>query len=154
MRTLFIDTSNSFVSIAILFDNKVISKITKESFNEHSKYAISYVDEVLKESNTLPNELDEIMVVNGPGSFTGIRIGVTIAKIFAYLQNIPVITVSSLESLALSADNDKKILSLIDARNNNYYVALYNEEYKEIIKPQFLNIEEINTIIEEMIILS
>lgn len=149
MRTLFIDTSNSFVSIAILFDGKVISKITKESFNEHSKYAIIYVDEVLKNSNITPNELDEIVVVNGPGSFTGIRIGVTIAKIFAYLKKIPVITVSSLETLTLSTDNDKKILSLIDAKNNNYYMALYNERYEEIIKPHFSNIEEINSIISK-----
>lgn len=146
MKTLFIDTSNSFVSIAMIDNGKVISKISKENFNEHSKYAISYVDEVLKSAGAKPNEIDVIMVVNGPGSFTGIRIGVTIAKIFAYLENIPVITVSSLKSLALSTDRGI-ILSLIDAKNDNYYLALYNDNYEEIIEPHFANKEEIEKIL-------
>ena len=113
MITLFIDTSAKDVSIALLKDNKIVNKIVKSIPNEHSKYAISYLEEVLKKSNVKPNEVNSIMVTNGPGSFTGIRIGLTIAKIYAYLLNIDVTLVSSLKIIALSTEGEY-ILSLID----------------------------------------
>jgi len=146
MIALFIDTSFSDVSIALLKDNKIINKIVKSIPNEHSKYAITYIDEVLKKSNIKPNEVNNIMVVNGPGSFTGVRIGLTIAKIYAYLLNIEVTLISSLKTLALSEEGEY-ILSLIDARNNNYYLGLYDKNYNEVIKEHFSNIEEVNELI-------
>ena len=93
MITLFIDTSFADVSIALLKDNKIISKKIRSIPNEHSKYAVSYVDDVLKEAKIEPKEVNNIMVVNGPGSFTGIRIGLTIAKVYAYLLNINVTSI-------------------------------------------------------------
>ena len=63
MITLFIDTSNQDVSIALLKDGKIINKITKSIPNEHSKYAVSYIDEVLKRSEITPKEVQSIMVV-------------------------------------------------------------------------------------------
>ena len=148
MITLFIDTSLSDVSIALLKDNKIISKIVKSIPNEHSKYALIYIDEVLKKANINPNEVNNIMVVNGPGSFTGIRIGLTIAKVYAYLLNIKVTLISSLKTLALSEEGEY-ILSLIDARNNNYYLGLYDNNYKEVIEEHFSNIEEVKNLLEE-----
>lgn len=148
MITLFIDTSLSDVSIALLKDGKIVNKIVKSIPNEHSKYAITYIDEVLKNSNIKPNEVNNIMVVNGPGSFTGIRIGLTIAKVYAYLLNIKVTLISSLKILALSSEGEC-ILSLIDARNNNYYLGLYDKEYNELIEEHFSNINEINEILEK-----
>jgi len=148
MITLFIDTSFSDVSIALLRNGKVINKIVKSIPNEHSKYAVSYVDEVLKKSNIKPTEVNNIMVVNGPGSFTGIRIGLTIAKVYAYLLNIEVTLVSSLKTLALSVFGEY-ILSIIDAKNNNCYLCLYDNEYNEIIKEHFGNYEEVNEIIDK-----
>ena len=146
MITLFIDTSFSDVSIALLKDNKIINKIVKSIPNEHSKYAITYIEEVLKISDITPNEVENIMVVNGPGSFTGIRIGLTIAKIYAYLLNIKVTLISSLKTLALSEDGEY-ILSLIDAKNNNYYLGLYDDNYNEVLKEHFSNLDEVYEII-------
>lgn len=148
MITLFIDTSFKDVSIALLKEGKIISKIIKNIPNEHSKYAVSYIDEVIKDAKLNPNDINLIMVTNGPGSFTGIRIGLTIAKIYAYLTNIKVVLVSSLKALALSV-NDDYILSLIDARNDNYYMALYDKNYNEVVKEQFANITLINELIQE-----
>lgn len=147
MISLFIDTSNSDVSIALLNDGVIINKITKSIPNEHSKYAVSYIDEVLKKSNLSPKDVQLIMVINGPGSFTGVRIGLTIAKVYAFINNIKVILVSSLKSLALST-KEKNILSLISARNDNYYMGLYDSNYNEIINEHFANIEEVNDIIK------
>lgn len=148
MITLFIDTSFADVSIALLKDNKIISKKIRSIPNEHSKYAVSYVDDVLKDANINPDEVNNIMVVNGPGSFTGIRIGLTIAKVYAYLLNIKVTLISSLKTLALSVKGEY-ILSLIDAKNNNYYLGLYDENYNELVEEHFSNIEEVTEIIKK-----
>ncbi len=148
MKTLFIDTSFSDVSIAILKDNKIISSIQNNIPNEHSIYAHPYIEKVLKDSNTLPKEIDNIMVVNGPGSFTGVRIGLTIAKVYAYLENIPVTLISSLKTLALS-EKGEYILSLIDARNDNYYLGLYDKNYNDVIKEQFTNIKEVKELLNK-----
>lgn len=148
MITLFIDTSNIDVSIALLKDGKIINKITKSIPNEHSKYAVSYIDDVLKSSNISPKEVENIMVVNGPGSFTGVRIGLTIAKVYALLNNIKVILISSLKSLAIGTEG-KYILSLISARNDNYYIGLYDSDYNDVTSEHFGNILEINDIINK-----
>ena len=148
MITLFIDTSNIDVSIALLKDGKVLNKIAKSIPNEHSKYAVSYIDEVLKKSEITPKEVQSIMVVNGPGSFTGVRIGLTIAKVYALLNNIKVILISSLKSLAIGTEG-KYILSLISARNDNYYIGLYNSDYNDVTSEHFGNILEINDIINK-----
>ena len=82
MMTLFIDTSFSDVSIAILKDNKILSQKIDNLHMEHSKYVVKYIKECLEESKIDANQIDNIMVCIGPGSFTGIRIGVTIAKTY------------------------------------------------------------------------
>lgn len=148
MITLYIDTSDKDVSIAIIKDQKELSKITKDIPNEHSIYAVPFIKEVLDESKLEPNNIDNIMVVNGPGSFTGIRIGLTIAKVYAYLLKKDLRAVSSLKALALSTTGDY-ILSLIDAKHNNFYLGLYDSNYNEIIKEQFNNINEVENIIEK-----
>ena len=149
MITLFIDTSNQDVSIALLKDGKIINKITKSIPNEHSKYAVSYIDEVLKKSEITPKEVQSIMVVNGPGSFTGVRIGLTIAKVYALLNNIKVTLISSLKCLAIGNNKNKYILSLINARNDNYYIGFYDNNYNDVINEHFGNIEEVNDIINK-----
>lgn len=148
MITLYIDTSDKDVSIAIIKDNIVLSQITKEIPNEHSIYSVPFIKEVLDNCNLPPKDIDNIMVVNGPGSFTGIRIGLTIAKVYSYLLNKEIRTISSLKALALSTTNNY-ILSLIDAKHDNYYIGLYDSNYQDIIPEQFANITEVKRIIKE-----
>ncbi len=148
MITLFIDTSLSDVSIALIKNNRILSSIIENTPNEHSIYTTYYIEKILKENNVLPKDIDLIMVVNGPGSFTGIRIGVTIAKVFAYLENIKIICISSLKSMALSYKGSY-ILSLIDAHHNNYYMGLYDKEYNEVIKEGFYKKEDLIKVINK-----
>ena len=119
MITLFIDTSSSDVSIALVKDNNILSSITQNLPNQHSIYTTSYIDKVLKETSLEPKDIDKIMVVNGPGSFTGVRIGVTIAKVFAYILKKDIMCLSSLKIRALSS-NHNNCLSIINANRNNY----------------------------------
>lgn len=146
MISIFIDTSLSDVSIALIKDGKLLSKINNSIPGEHSIYVTKYIDNILKENNLSPKYVDEIIVVNGPGSFTGIRIGVTIAKVFAYLQKIRIVTITSLRARVIG-DHSKYILSKIDAKHDNYYVGLYDENYNVIVE-KFANVEEVNELIE------
>lgn len=148
MISLFIDTSNSDVVIGLLENGRLIEKETRSILNEHSKYAVSIIDEVLKKANISTNSVGEILVVNGPGSFTGIRIGLTISKVYAYLTNIKVILMSSLKCLALSKDKDNYdyILSIIDAKRGNCYIGLYDKDYNEAIMEHFTNMDEVRDI--------
>ena len=110
MISLFIDTSMANVSISIVKDGIVLSCIQETIPNEHSKYATSYVKKVIDDAGIDANDIDNLLVVNGPGSFTGVRIGVTIAKTYGYLINKEIIPVSSLKSLALSSKYMTRII--------------------------------------------
>lgn len=136
MRILFIDTSDADVSIAVISGQKVLASITETIPNAHSIYTVSFLDKVIKDANLVPSDIEKILVVTGPGSFTGVRIGVTIAKTYAYLLNIDIICVSSLKILALSLEHDF-CLSLIDARHDNYYIGLYDKNNEEVIAEEF-----------------
>lgn len=147
MISMFIDTSLSDVSIALIKDGKLLSKINNSIPGQHSIYVTKYVDDILKENSLSSNDVDEIVVVNGPGSFTGIRIGVTIAKMFAYLQNIRILSITSLQARAIG-ETSNYILSKIDAKHDNYYVGLYDDNYNKIVE-KFSNIKEIEELIKE-----
>ncbi len=147
MISMFIDTSLSDVSIALIKDGKILSKINNNIPGEHSVYVTKYVDDILKENNLSPKNVDEVIVVNGPGSFTGIRIGVTIAKVFAYLQNIRIVTITSLKARAIG-EKANYILSKIDAKHDNYYIGLYDENYN-VIEEKFSNSKEIEELINK-----
>lgn len=142
MITLFIDTSASDVSIAIVKDERVISKIVKNIPNQHSVYAVKFVNDVLETAGMKPDDIDNIMVVNGPGSFTGVRIGLTIAKIYGYLLKKDIITVSSLRAMALSSDA-KIVIPIIDAHHDNYYYGVYDMFDNVILKDNFNTREEL-----------
>lgn len=146
MITLFIDTSSVDVSIALVRNNVMLASIVETIPNCHSVYAVSYIDKVLKEANLEVSDINRIMVVNGPGSFTGVRIGVTIAKVYAYLEKIGVICVSSLKMRAISCGGGY-VLSLIDAHHNNYYMGLYDVNGLEVIKEGFYKKDDVFKVI-------
>ena len=149
MISLFIDTSMVNVSISIVKDNKIMSIIQEDIPNEHSKYATSYVKKVIDDASLDANDIDNILVVNGPGSFTGVRIGVTIAKTYGYLINKNIIPVSSLKSLAISSNKDCTVMSVIQANRNNFYVGIYDSEYNNLIDEQFVSSNKLIELIEE-----
>lgn len=143
MISLFIDTSMSCVSISIVKDYELVSSIQENIPNEHSKYATSYVKRVIDEAGIDANDVDNILVVNGPGSFTGVRIGVTIAKTYGYLIDKEIIPVSSLKSLAISSHKDGIVMSVISANRSNYYMGIYDSEYNEVIDEKFVSVDEL-----------
>lgn len=132
MYSLFIDTHSSNIVLVLYKDNKIIKKVTQESSMSHSVYTLPLIKELLKENNIELKNLSLLLVVNGPGSFTGIRIGMTIAKIIAYSLNIPIKLIDSLLIKALNVDTITKYISLED--KHGAYVGVFNNK-NEVIQP-------------------
>ena len=84
MKILYIDTSTNYLYAGIVINHELLSEVKKNFTHDLSKYALYEISKMLEKCNLQPNDIDKIIVVNGPGSFTGIRIGMTIAKIFAF----------------------------------------------------------------------
>ncbi|MDD4036608.1 MAG: tRNA (adenosine(37)-N6)-threonylcarbamoyltransferase complex dimerization subunit type 1 TsaB [Bacilli bacterium] len=143
MKILFIDTSLSNLVIGLVEDNKILSSKFVVLNNDLSINTIPYINDLFNEVNVLPEQIDKIMVVNGPGSFTGIRIGVTIAKVMAWSLNKKIIPVSSLKAMALSVRNHDYIISLIDARRDCYYAGIYDKSNNNIMEEQYISGEEL-----------
>ncbi|MFP7379674.1 tRNA (adenosine(37)-N6)-threonylcarbamoyltransferase complex dimerization subunit type 1 TsaB [Bacillus paralicheniformis] len=126
MTILAIDTSNLTLGVALVKDGKVIAEHISHLKKNHSVRAMPAIDELLKECGLEPNDLTQIAVAKGPGSYTGVRIGVTIAKTLAWSLNIPIKTVSSLEVLAANGRFFQGLICpLFDARRGQVYTGLY-----------------------------
>nr|MDH3162641.1 tRNA (adenosine(37)-N6)-threonylcarbamoyltransferase complex dimerization subunit type 1 TsaB [Bacillus licheniformis] len=126
MTILAIDTSNLTLGVALIKDGKVIAEHISHLKKNHSVRAMPAIDELLKECGLKPSDLTQIAVAKGPGSYTGVRIGVTIAKTLAWSLNIPVKTVSSLEVLAANGRFFQGLICpLFDARRGQVYTGLY-----------------------------
>jgi len=126
MYTLFISTFDKLITVGLLKNGEVIDKIIKESNKNHSNYVMSMIDEIININEITASYLNEIIVVNGPGSFTGVRIGVTIAKTLAYTLDIPIKTITSLEAYAISTPSKgNKLITISDLKGK--FVGYFNE---------------------------
>lgn len=149
MISLFIDTSLENVSISLIKDNKILSLISKSILNMHSIYTTSFIKKVLDDAKVKPKDVDNIYVVSGPGSFTGLRIGITIAKTYGYLIKKDIHPVSSLKMLAISSKYQGIVMSIIPANKFDYYVGIYDKDYNIVSKERFANIDEIKALIDK-----
>ncbi len=157
MKILAIDTSskNCSVSIVEVQENKKFNIIAQENSDDertHSVKLMPMVDDMLKKSNLSLNDIDLLACCLGPGSFTGIRIGIATIKAFADAKNIPTVGVTSLESLAYNIKNAKNVCSIIDCKHNNVYCAAFskeNEQYNQTVENISNNIEKVLDIVKE-----
>lgn len=142
MKYLYIDTSSSFLYSAIIENDKIISEIKEDYGQNLSAIALPKISSMFTENSIMPKEIDKIIVVNGPGSFTGIRIGITIAKVYAWSLNIPICTISSLEAMSLSSKSDSVHVPILNARRGYVYAAIYNKNKVEL-KPQHIQFSDL-----------
>lgn len=132
MIWLGIDTSNMPLSVAIVKDDTLLVEWTSSVKITHSVGAMPAVEEALKQANLKPSDLDAIAVAEGPGSYTGVRIGVTIAKTLAWTLKIPLVGVSSLEALAGNGTMfNGLICPIMDARRQNVFSAIYSSTVEQ-----------------------
>ena len=150
MRILYIDTSSSFLHTAIVEDDKCISSVSEDYGQSLSEIALPKIVEMFTKNNLSPKDVDKIIVVEGPGSFTGIRIGITIAKVYAWSLNIPITTITSLEAMATSSKENKIHVPILNARRGYVYGAIYGENGEVLHKPQHIKWEELKQEVEKL----
>ncbi len=145
MRYLCIDTSGSRTSVGAVNGNKR-AYLSDDGFVKASRALMPMIDSALNQVELNIADADFVSVVIGPGSFTGIRIGVSAARALAYALNKPVVSVNSCELAAYNSRKakDKKVLTALDAGNGFVFSALYDGE-KEIEAPRCLTLAEFET---------
>ena len=131
---LFIDTHDELITVGLKNGEELYLK-TQESEYSHSIYTMPMIESLFKDNNLNVKDLKKIIVVNGPGSFTGIRIGLSIAKTMAYALNIDINTISSLTAYLISNNNGEKRRAVIED-NKGYYISVFDENDNNIV-PEF-----------------
>jgi tRNA threonylcarbamoyladenosine biosynthesis protein TsaB len=147
---LNIESSTTNCSVSLANNGELISiRELNEKNYSHSTKLHSFIEEVLKNSNITVNKLSAIAVSSGPGSYTGLRIGVSAAKGLCYALQIPLISVPTLKVLArqLNIQREDLIIPVMDARRDEVYSAVYNSEY-ELVRNIFPEIIDSESFIE------
>jgi tRNA threonylcarbamoyladenosine biosynthesis protein TsaB len=136
---LNIDTSQETASVSIARDGAIISVISNAVQKEHASFLHIAIGELQKMASVSLQQLDAIAVTEGPGSYTGLRVGMASAKGLSYALNKPFITISTLEAMALQAISEKKedvlYCPLIDARRMEVYTAIYDKALEILLQP-------------------
>lgn len=125
MYTLYIDTHSDLLMLALSEKSNVIS-IKKVNSEKHTDNAVNLIDELLKSVKITLSDINLIIVINGPGSFTGVRIGVVIAKIMAYTQNIQVKSLTYLEAMAINYNREVNV-GIKD--KNGVFIGEFKKDY-------------------------
>lgn len=144
MISLFLDTSSSYLTLAIIKDGKELKSLYEYLDKDMSKETLNKIKIMMDSLNLKPNDLSNIIVVTGPGSYTGLRVGVTIAKTYAWGLHKNLYSVSSLKTLAttISLENTY-IVPIIDARRGYFFAGIYDEEYNEVLKDTYIKYEDL-----------
>ncbi|MGD9678217.1 MAG: tRNA (adenosine(37)-N6)-threonylcarbamoyltransferase complex dimerization subunit type 1 TsaB [Vulcanibacillus sp.] len=126
MKILAIDTSTSVLGVALMDEEKVYAETISNLKRNHSIKLMPIVDQLFTDVEWNPKDIDLIAVAKGPGSYTGLRIGVTTAKTYAWALDIPLVGVSTLAAMAYSHRDFNGVISpIIDARRGQVYTGLY-----------------------------
>lgn len=129
MKILAISTSSNTCSVSLLENETCIKELNICNELTHSEKLMPLIDELFTSLNCSLKDVNLIACDNGPGSFTGLRIGIATTKALAEVSQIPVIGISSLDALSYNIDNSEYICSLIDARKPQVYSAIYNSKH-------------------------
>ena len=147
MLVLSVDTSSSVCAVSLQENYNLIDEIDLDNGKTHSENFMPIVAEILEKNNKELKDINLIAAVVGPGSFTGIRIGIASIKALAEVYNIPVVEVTSLESLARNVEVKNVVCSLIDVKNNQVYAGIFDANYEKL---EDYIADDINTVIESL----
>lgn len=151
MKILCIDTSSKLCGVGIFENEKSIDKIELNNGLTHSETLMPILKQILEKNSLVLKDFDLIAIDIGPGSFTGIRIGVATAKAFSDSLTIPCVGIDSLEILAYQIKEPSIVCSAIDCKNDNCYFALYelrNNEYVILEAPSAKTKQEVTDLLD------
>lgn len=124
MITLCMDTSHKLLALSIIEDDKVIASYQEICLKKQSELIFDKLNEICKIANIKPFDIDEVVISKGPGSYTGVRIAMSVAKVMCSIRNIPLYTLDTLRLYAGDIDN---VSVIMDARGNRVYYGEYNK---------------------------
>lgn len=151
MKILAYDTSNKFLSAAVLDEGELLSNFHKDVGISHSSMLIPTIDKILKHAHLKLKNIDAVALNIGPGSFTGLRIGVSTAKALSLVTDIPVIGVPSLDVIAYNYIKEEGYISpVLDARKNKVYSAIYETNAGEIIRISEYLLVDVDSLLERL----
>ncbi len=153
MNILAFDTSSSSGSIALTMDSIIKYASFFDIHITHSETLLPQVDVCLKTNRLTIQDIDALIVANGPGSFTGLRIGLATAKGICMANEIPLIPFSTLLLLASNCYGSKlPVLSMIDAKMNEIYCALYSPDLEELMSPRTIDPSDLLKLVTEPVL--
>lgn len=142
MIILGMDTSSANACVALMNDEKIIGEYTVSHDRTHSQIIMPMLDDMMKKCGVALEDVDVFAVATGPGSFTGLRIGISTVKTFAQVLKKPIVGISSLESLAANVTYDGFVCPIADARRDRVYNAVYKSG-ECIVEPRVTPVAEL-----------
>lgn len=144
MRSLLIDTTTSNIIVSIIEDNNILFEYKETIISDMSSKILPIISNGLNSINLKLKDIDKIFVSNGPGSFTGIRVGVTVAKTIAWALKKEIVPISSLELMATTPTNKKYLVPMIDARRGNVFAGIYDKNLNIIKEDKLINLNKLS----------
>lgn len=149
MNYLAIDTSTMISTVTVADEKEILGDFNVNQVKTHSESLVLMIENLLKLLGMTVADIDKFVIAEGPGSFTGLRIGMTIAKTLAQVEKKDLITVSTLKAMAAGSISQRAKLPLIDARSTRVYGALYDENLEEIVPANLYEIDNLAKIVNE-----
>ena len=143
MISLFLYSIYKKVIVALLSGGKLIDSIIEENDNHLSEKFLPMIERIIAKNQLQIDNIDAIYVINGPGSFTGVRVGVTTAKVMAWGLKKRIIPISELALLATTLTNKKYIVPYIDARRNAVYAGIYDKNLNSVMADAYISIDNL-----------
>ncbi len=144
MYSLLLDSSNIELIVGIAKDNILLDEIRYNAWQKQSEFMVNEIDKILKRNNIDPKSINEVIVSIGPGSYTGLRIALTIAKIYGVSLNVDIYALSS---LAILEKRNETSICLMNARSNRSYVGIYKDSTC-LLEDKVLTNDEVKLLIE------
>lgn len=140
MYSLFVDTAYKYLTVVLLKDEELIASYSEECFKRQSEKLFVVLEELFNTNKINRSSIDEVYITDGPGSYTGVRIAMTLAKVLCEVKGIKLYTISTLK---LYAGNKENTMVVMDARAQRAYVGVYNKG-ECILNDQALSLNDIN----------
>jgi len=134
MKTILFDASTQVMYVGYAKDDQLVDFSIRIAMRDHAKYLVDRIDQVIKRNNLTIDDIDQMVVGIGPGSYTGLRVAVMVAKMIGFAKGITIKTVSSL--FFMTSGYEGRIAALIDARRGYVFSAVY-EEGKTILEEDY-----------------
>lgn len=150
MNILAIDTSTMISTVTISDGVEILGDFNVNQQKTHSESLVPMIENLLKLLGMEVADIDKFVIAKGPGSFTGLRIGMTIAKTLAQASKKELVPVSTLLALANNSSSDRLKVPMIDARGNRIYGAVYDKDFKEIIKEDLYTIDVFKDLVNNL----